>query len=78
MAWKTYLILHFGTRGKKPSEIAKDLESLGFHAEFGSVDFVYDWKEEKPTKESVLAIADKIVDVLKDSGSVFNIDTHEQ
>ncbi len=77
MAWKTYLILHFGTRGKKPSEIAKDLESLGFNAEFGSVDFVYAWGEEKPTKELVLALADKIVDILKDSGSVFNIDTNQ-
>jgi hypothetical protein len=76
MAWKTYLILHFGTTGKKPTELAKDLEGLGFSAEFGSVDFAYDW-DEKPSKESVLDLADKITDVLKDSGSVFNIDTHE-
>jgi hypothetical protein len=77
MAWKTYLILHFGSRGKKPTEIAKDLESLGFTTEFGSVDFVYQWGEQKPKKESVLGLADKIVEVLKDSGSVFNIDTNQ-
>lgn len=78
MAWKTYLILHFGAKEKMPTEIAKGLESIGFNAEFGSVDFVYPWNEEKPTKESVLSLADKIVEVLKDSGAVFNIDTRDE
>ncbi len=76
MAWKTYLILYFGTQEKKPTEIAKSLEELGFTTEFGSVDFIYSWGE-KPTKEQVLELADKISKVLEGSGAVFNIDTRD-
>jgi len=76
MAWKTYLIIHFGTNDKKPTDIAKALEELGFDTTFGSVDFVHQWKE-KPNKEQVLELGDKISEALKGSGAVFNLDTHE-
>ncbi|MBD3247613.1 hypothetical protein GF378_03265 [Candidatus Pacearchaeota archaeon] len=76
MAWKTYLILYFGTDGKKPTDTAQDLENLGFSTEFGSVDFIYSW-EEKPSKEQVLGLADKVADALAESGAVFNIDTRK-
>lgn len=59
----------------KPTEVAKEIESLGFQTSFGSVDFVYDWKT-KPTKEQVLELADKVYDKLKKTGVVFNLDTH--
>lgn len=75
--WKTYLILHFGTNGKKPTEVEKALEDLGFKTQFGSVDFVYSWSEQ-PAKEQVLELADKIAESLQGSGAVFNIDTQEQ
>ena len=75
MVWQTYLILHFGTNGKKPTEIAKDLEGLEFNAEFGANDFSYAWGDEKPSKEQVLGLADKVAETLQGSGAVFNIDT---
>jgi hypothetical protein len=77
MAWKTYLIMHFGTNGKKPTEIAKAIESLGFVSNFGSVDFIYQWSS-APTKKQVLELGDRISELLKGSGSVFNLDTSEQ
>ena len=77
MAWKTYLVMYFGTDNDVgPTEIAKKVESLGFVTTFGSVDFIYEWKN-KPTKEEVLALGDKLCAVLKDSGAVFNLDIHD-
>jgi len=69
--------MYFGTKGIKASEIAEKIESLGFETMFGSVDFIYDWKERKPSKQEVLALGDKVADLLKDSGAVFNLDTHD-
>jgi hypothetical protein len=77
MGWRTYLVIYFGTKGMKPTEVANEIESLGFKTSFGSVDFVYEWKE-KPTKEQVLELADKVHDKLKDSGVIFNLDTQKQ
>jgi hypothetical protein len=77
MAWRTYLVIYFGTKNLKPSKVAKELESLGFKTIFGSVDFIYEWNE-KPTKEQVLELADKVHDKLKDSGVIFNLDTQKQ
>jgi hypothetical protein len=76
MAWKTYLVIHFGMGGKKPSQIVKDLEGLGFEVSLGPVDLVYSWEKE-PTKEEVLELADKISEVLTGTESVFNLDTHD-
>lgn len=77
MGWKTYLVMYFGTRGVNSSEIAKRVESIGFETHFGSVDFIYKWGDKQPTKEQVLALGDKLVGALKDSGAVFNLDTHD-
>jgi hypothetical protein len=78
MGWKTYLVMYFGTDDEvEPTEIAKRVEALGFVTTFGSVDFVYDWKNKKPTKEEVLALGDKLAKALKGSGAVFNLDTHD-
>ena len=76
MAWKTYLIMYIGTEGKKPTEIAKVLEKLGFETTFGPVDFIYNWSK-RPTKAEVLGLGDKLVNALGGSGSVFNLDTHD-
>ena len=78
MVWKTYLILHFGTQGAKPTELAAKLGTLGFNAEFGAIDFIYNWGEEQPSKEQVLGLADKVAETLNGSGSVFNIDTNSE
>lgn len=77
MGWKTYLVMYFGTRGVNASEIAKRVESAGFETKFGPFDFVFDWKDKSPSKHEVLALGDKVSELLKDSGAVFNLDTHD-
>lgn len=77
MAWKTYLILHFGTEGKKPTEVGAALESVGFAANLGAVDYVYEWPSE-PNKDQILELADRVAEAIKGSGAVFNIDTQDQ
>ena len=76
MTWKTYLVMYFSTGNGKISEMVKMVESVGFTTSFGPVDFVYEW-ENKPTKEQILELADKLTETLKDTGAIFNIDTHE-
>ena len=77
MGWRTYLVMYFGANGVKASDIAKKLEVIGFETRLGGVDFIYDWKDKKPSKQDVLALTDKIAEALKGSGSVFNLDTHD-
>lgn len=77
MGWKTYLVMYFGTQGVKASDVAKKVETLGFQSAFGSVDFIYDWKDKKPAKEDVLSLGDKVAKALEKSGAVFNLDTHD-
>ena len=77
MGWKTYLVMYFSTSNGKISDMVKKIESIGFTSSLGPVDLVYGW-ENKPTKEQVLELADKVAEALKDTGSIFNIDTHEQ
>ena len=74
--WKTYLIMYFGTCGINPTQVADTLESLGFETIVGSVDFIHRWKDQ-PTKTQILELADKVSVVLKGSGAVFNLDTHD-
>jgi len=76
MVWRTHLVMYFGTKGTGPSEVAKRLEAIGFETKFGPCDFIYDWKA-KPSKEDVLALGDKVAEALKDTGAIFNLDTHE-
>lgn len=76
MAWRTYLVMYFGAKNKKPSDIAKAIEKLGFETAIGPVDFIYTWKQQ-PTKEQILALGDKVSNALRDSGAVFNLDTHD-
>ncbi len=77
MGYKTYLVMYFGTKGLPATEIAKRLENIGFETKFGPFDFVFDWKDREPAKAEVLALGDKISETLKDSGAVFNLDTHD-
>lgn len=74
---KTFLVMYFGTKGVPASEIAKRLEGLGFETHYGPYDFIYDWGDRTPTKAEVLALGDKVVQVLKGTGAVFNLDTHD-
>lgn len=72
---ETDIILYFGPDAK-PSEIAKKLEELGFKTSIGRYDFVYKWKE-KPTKDDILHLADKVSGLLEGSGSTFKLETKE-
>lgn len=74
---KTYLVMYFGTKDVPASEIAKRLESLGFETNYGPYDFIYNWKDKNPSKAEILALGDRVVKSLKDSGAVFNLDTHD-
>lgn len=77
MGWKTYLVMYFGTNGASISEVVKKVESLGFRASLGPVDFEYDWHDKMPKKEDVFALGDKLIKLLKDTGIIFNLDTHD-
>lgn len=76
MAWKTYLVLFFGTTGAKPSDIVSKIESLGFKSTLGPVDFIYEWGNQEPKKEQVLELANRLAKSLTETGCIFNIDTH--
>lgn len=77
MGWRTYLVMYFGTRGTKISEVVKKIEQLGFSSQLGPVDFVYDWGDQPPTKEQVFELGDKLTELLENTGTVFNLDTHD-
>ena len=74
---KTHLVMYFGTKGMRASEIAAALEKLGFETHYGPYDFSYNWGKREPSKQDVLKLGDKVHDALKDSGAVFNLDTHD-
>lgn len=77
MSMRTFLVMYFGTNNMKPSLVAKKLQEVGFECHYGPYDFIYDWGEREPTKEEILELGDKVSDLLKDSGAVFNLDTHD-
>ena len=74
MVWKTQLVPYFNGN-ERISEIIKRVETLGFKSALGPVDFEYTWKKE-PTKQQVIELANKLCDILKNTGTIFNIDTH--
>ena len=76
MGWKTYLVMYFGTDGSKITDVVKKVESLGFRAALGPVDFEYEWNK-APSKEEVFRLGDKLMEILKGTGVIFNLDTHD-
>ena len=76
MGWKTYLVMYFGTDGSKITDVVKKVESLGFRAALGPVDFEYEWNN-APSKEEVFRLGDKLMEILKGTGVIFNLDTHD-
>ena len=76
MGWKTYLVMYFGSNGIKMTDIVKKVEALGFEAALGPVDFEYSWKA-VPRKEDVFELGNKLVETLKGTGVMFNLDTHD-
>lgn len=77
MGWRTYLVMYFGAKGIKLSHLVKRIEDIGFKSQLGPVDFVYEWGSNPPTKEQVFELGDKLSVILDNTGTVFNLDTHD-
>jgi hypothetical protein len=76
MTWKTYLIMYFGTEGNSTmSETVKKVEEMGFQSALGPADFIYEWDQE-PSKEQVFELGNKLLEILKGTNTVFNLETH--
>jgi hypothetical protein len=74
---KTFLLLQFDSEGAPFSEVAELLEDLGFEAEQGGYDFVYDWGRPATVRES-LEFADRIQAALKGTRVGFRIESSDE
>ena len=72
---KTYLTIMFNSEGSKPSEVKNQLLNLGFKAAKGNYDFVYTWDKDNVELEDLIWFADKVHTALKDTKSIFSIET---
>jgi hypothetical protein len=71
---KTYLSVVVSTEGKKFSDIAGSLLSIGFKPLRGEYDYVYEWKKAVEMDE-LMAFIDKVQDVLKGSNAILKFKT---
>ncbi len=76
MGWRTYLVMYFGSEVGM-TEVSEKVESIGFVTTIGPVDFIYDWKGKVPSKKEILALGDRLAEVLRGTGAIFNLDTHD-
>lgn len=74
---KTFLLLQFDSEGAPFSEVAELLEDLGFEAQQGGYDFVYDWGRPATVRES-LEFADRIQAALKGTRVGFRIESSDE
>jgi hypothetical protein len=74
---KTYLLLQLDSEGASYSEVAETLEDLGFRAQQGGYDFVYDWARDATVKDS-LKFADRIQAALRGKNVLFRIESVEE
>lgn len=75
--WKTYLIMYFGDKGTKVTDVVSKIEALGFETRLGSFDFSYNWGENEPEKAKALELGNKVAEAIKDTGVIFALDTHD-
>ena len=71
---KTYLTIMFNSEGSTPSDVKNQLLNLGFKANKGNYDFVYEWDKEVKLDELVW-FADKVHAALKNTEVFFSIET---
>jgi hypothetical protein len=70
--------MYLGTKGNSNMmEIVSKVEEIGFVSFLGPADFIYDWKEKKPTKEDIFKLCDKLMEKLNGSDVTFNLETHD-
>lgn len=72
---KTYLKILFSSEGHSPSEVKDLLLNMGFKANKGNYDFVYEWDEESAEIDELIWFADTVHSALKDSHVLFEIET---
>jgi len=72
---KTYLKILFSSEGQSPSEVKDLLMNMGFKANKGNYDFVYEWDEENAGIDELVWFADTVHSALKDSNVLFEIET---
>ena len=72
---KTYLKILFSSEGRSPSEVKDLLLNMGFMANKGNYDFVYDWAEESAELDELIWFADTVHSALQDSNVLFEIET---
>ena len=58
------------------SDIVKKVEEVGFKSTLGPADFVYEWNGEEPAKDKVFELGNKVMEVLKGTNTIFNLETH--
>ena len=74
---QTYLLLQLSSEGAEYSAVAELLEDLGFEAQQGGYDFVYDWGRPATVRES-LEFADRIQAALKGTRVSFRIESSDE
>jgi len=75
MAMKTYLKILFNSEGRSPSEVKDLLLNMGFKANKGNYDFVYEWDEESAEIDELIWFADTVHSALAECKVLFEIET---
>lgn len=70
------MTIYFNSDGKRPSDVVKKLEDLGFELNRGDYDFIYDWDEET-SLDHIMSLGDNIKELLKGDKVLFEIKTSE-
>ena len=65
----------FNSEGQSPSEVKDLLMNMGFKAEKGNYDFVYEWDKSQASVEELIWFADKVHSILKETKVYFTIET---
>lgn len=71
---KTYLLVWFSSEGTRPSEINRQLMSLGFEPMKGTYDFVYNWNS-NVSIDKIFEFGDKVYFSLQGTGVMFKLET---
>lgn len=74
---KTYLMVWFNTDGPKTSEITERLLSMGFKAQRGNYDYMYDWGRKAAGLEETIKLGDQVHATLKGSNVLFKLESEE-
>ena len=71
---KSYLTVWFNSNGATPMEVVDRLMGMGFQAQKGNYDFVYNWSQQPKTQDA-LDLANKVHATLKGCDVLFKIES---